>query len=125
MLENLVDSLAKRFKIDHALARQTLAMMLQELHEGSEGHLASELEDAIGGLGDVEAAGSGGGGFGLMGEASGLVSGTPQSGLHGLKALLGADRIENFDQTLSDVVGEQAGPELGGRLRVALARLSQ
>ena len=121
MLENLVDSLAKRFKIDHALARQTLAMMLQ----GSEGHLASELEDAIGGLGDVEAAGSGGGGFGLMGEASGLVSGTPQSGLHGLKALLGADRIENFDQTLSDVVGEQAGPELGGRLRVALARLSQ
>ena len=75
--------------------------------------------------GDVEAAGSGGGGFGLMGEASGLVSGTPDSGLRGLKALLGADRIDSFDQVLSDVVGEQAGPELGARLQTALARLGQ
>jgi hypothetical protein len=125
MLENLVDSLAKRFGIDHALARQTLAMMLQELHEGSEGHLASELEAAIEGLGDVEAAGSGGGGFGLMGEASGLVSGTPQSGLHGLQALLGKDRVDGFDQVLAEIVGEQAGPELGARLQTALARLSR
>ncbi len=125
MLEALIDSLAKQCAIDHALARQALAMVLQELHEGAEGHLAGELEASIDGLGDLEAAGSGGGGFGLMGEASGLVSGTPDSGLHGLNALLGHQKIEGFDRVLSNLVGAQAGAELGGRLQTALSRLSQ
>jgi hypothetical protein len=125
MLEKLVDTLATRCGIDHALARQTLAMILQELHEGGEGHLASELESAIDGLGNLEATGSGGGGFGLMGEASGLVSGTPDSGLHGLKALLGRHRIEGFDHILSEAVAALAGKELGARLQVALSRLNE
>ena len=124
MLDDLIDSLAKRFHIDHALARQTVAMVMQALHESNEGHLASELENKIDGLGDLEAAGSGGGGRGLMGEASGLLSGTPASGVHGLNALLGHEKLSGFDRALADIVKQQAGDDLGQGLQSALDRMT-
>lgn len=120
MLDDLIDALAKRMAIDHALARQSLAMMLEALHENDAGELAGALEARIGDLGNVEGAGSGGGGMGLAGESAGLVSGTPDSGAHGLKVLLGA-KAGQFADAASEIVGQQAdaalGQELGGILK--------
>lgn len=122
MLNNVIDALAHRLTIDHALARQTLAMMLQALHENDEGELASVLEKRVADLGNVEATGSGGGGFGLAGEAAGIISGTPDSGVHGLKYLLGS-KAAQFAVAASEVFGEQADPALGQQLKGVLERI--
>ncbi len=122
MLNDVIDGLAHRMAIDHALARQSLAMMLQALHEHDEGELASVLEDRIADLGNVEAAGSGGGGFGLAGEAAGLVSGTPDSGVHGLKVLL-AGKAGQFPEAASEVIGAQTDAALGQQLKGILQRI--
>lgn len=122
MLDDVIDALAHRMAIDHALARQTLAMMLQALHENDDGELASVLEERIPDLGNVEATGSGGGGFGLAGEAAGLVSGTPDSGVHGLKVLL-EKKAGQFPEAASDVIGAQTDPALGQQLKGALQRI--
>ena len=124
MLDTVIDQLAKQFRIDHGLARQAIAMVIQALHENGAGHLVSELEAAIDGLGDVEAAGSGGGGRGLMGEASGLLGGTSNSGLHGLDALLGHEKLNGFDEALSKIVSEHANEDLGSRLKTELDKLT-
>ncbi len=122
MLDEVIDALAHRMTIDHALARQTLAMMLQALHENDEGELASVLEKRVADLGNVEATGSGGGGFGLAGEAAGIISGTPDSGVRGLKYLLGG-KTEQFAVAASEVLGEQTDPALGQQLKGVLERI--
>lgn len=122
MLDDVIDALAHRMTIDHALARQTLAMMLQALHENDEGELASVLEKRVADLGNVEATGSGGGGFGLAGEAAGIISGTPDSGVRGLKYLL-AGKTEQFAVAASEVLGEQTDPALGQQLKGVLERI--
>jgi hypothetical protein len=122
MLNEVIDALAHRMQIDHALARQSLAMMLEALHENDAGELASVLEARIPDLGNVEATGSGGGGFGLAGESAGLVSGTADSGVHGLKALLGS-KADQFGAAASEVIGKQAGPALGQQLAGILQRI--
>ncbi|MCA8928480.1 MAG: hypothetical protein KDC18_10455 [Alphaproteobacteria bacterium] len=122
MLDTVIDALATRLGIDHALARQCLAMALEALHENDEGELAGELEQRIGDLGNVEATGSGGGGFGLIGEAAGLVSGTPDSGAHGLKALLGG-AAGPFADALAGVIGSETDAALGQRLGDVLKRV--
>lgn len=119
MLDDVIDGLAHRMAIDHALARQCLAMMLQALHENDAGELAGVLEAKIPDLGNVEATGSGGGGYGLSGEAAGLVSGTPDSGVHGLKVLLGS-KTDRFAEAVSDVIGKQTEASLGQELRDTL-----
>lgn len=123
MLNDLIDGLAHRLHIDHALARQTLAMMMEALHENDEGELAGVLENKIADLGNVEATGSGGGGFGLAGESAGLVSGTPDSGVHGLKYLLGETKAARFAEAAGAVFSEQADPGLGGQLEAVLRRI--
>lgn len=122
MLDDLIDALARKLAIDHALARQSLAMMLEALHENDEGELAGVLEQRIADLGNVEATGSGGGGFGLAGESAGLVSGTPDSGVHGLKALLGA-KAGQFPAAVGDVFAAQAGAALGQQVGDVLKRI--
>lgn len=122
MLDDLIDALAHRMAIDHALARQSLAMMLEALHENDEGELASVLEARIADLGNVEATGSGGGGFGLASEAAGLVSGTADSGVHGLKALLNA-KADDFAVAAPEVIGKQTDPALGQQLAGILQRI--
>ena len=122
MLDDVIDGLTHRMDIDHPLARQCLAMMLQALHENDAGELAGVLEARIPDLGNVEATGSGGGGFGLAGEAAGLVSGTPDSGVHGLKALLGS-KTGQFTEAVSDVIGKQTDAELGQELRGVLQQI--
>lgn len=122
MLDDVIDALAHEMKIDHPLARQTLAMMLQALHENDEGELASLLEIRIPDLGNVEATGSGGGGFGLAGEAAGIISGTPDSGVRGLKVLLGS-KSGQFADAASSVLGAQTDPALGQQLKGILQRI--
>ena len=122
MLDELIDALAHRMEIDHALARQSLAMMLEALHEHDEGELAGVLEQRIADLGNVEATGSGGGGFGLAGESAGLVSGTPDSGVHGLKVLLGA-KAGLFAEAAGAVIGAQADAALGKQVGDVLKRI--
>lgn len=123
MLRDLIDSLAHRLAIDHALAQQTLAMMLEALHENDEGELASVLESRIPELGNIEAAGSGGGGFGLAGEASGLVSGTPGSGVRGLRYLLGEVKAPKFAEAAGTCIGEQTEAALGAQVQDVLKRI--
>jgi hypothetical protein len=122
MLDDVIDALAHQVKIDHALARQALAMMLQALHENDEGELAGVLEKRIPDLGNVEATGSGGGGFGLAGEAAGIISGTPDSGVRGLKYLLGG-KASQFAAAASEVLGEQTDAALGQQLKGVLQRI--
>lgn len=122
MLNDVIDALARQMKIDHPLARECLSMMLEALHENDEGELASVLEQRIADLGDAEATGSGAGGFGLTAEAAGLVSGTPDSGVRGLKALLDK-KAPQFGETVSAVVGEQTDAALGQQLGAVLKRI--
>jgi hypothetical protein len=123
MLRDLIDALAHRLSIDHALAQQTLAMMLEALHENDEGELAGVLENRIPDLGNIEATGSGGGGFGLAAESAGLVSGSADSGVHGLKYLLGADKTAKFAEAASACIGEQTDAALGQQLEGVLKRI--
>ncbi len=123
MVENLVASLAERLRIDKPLARQSLAMMMETLHEHDDGELAGELDTQFPSLGNLEGPNSGGGVSGLAGEAAGLMSGTPDSGLHGLKVLLGENRLPEFAKAVSGVVEEHGSADLGNRTLSALQRI--
>jgi hypothetical protein len=121
MADKLVSELSDRLKIDEATTREALGMMMEALHENDDGELAGELEGRFPSLGELEPGGSGGGA--LASEAAGLVSGTPNSGLHGLTALIGKNRLGSFMEGTAAVVGQESDPALGEKTLQALRRI--